>query len=758
MSKNLVELVRRHHAVQAPTALEVLKAGGRRARRADRRRSPARPPRCPVSPRRPCTASRRSTTICSSPRGERHVRVCTGTACFAATGGRHVDELARAARPRPRRARRTTDRSRLPRPSASASATPRPRSATATTIDAGPDVVDRVLAGDDSRGRRARVAERAGRAGADPARRLVGPPRALSELSPEELLAEVKEANVRGRGGAGFPAGQKWQFTRAAPGEQKFIVANGDEGDPGSYIDKYLMEQAPALVLEGMALAGYAVGAAHGFVLTPLGVPALEARAGSSVAAARAAGLLGEDILRQRLLASTSRSSRAPAPTWSARRPRCSPASRAARHGLRPAAVPRRARPLRHADRRQQHRDARATSRSSRAPARRPTRRSRPARRRARSSSASTSGSRDPDVYEVRFGTTIRELCEDVAGGPARRPTIKALQIGGPLGGILPASKLDTPFDFDALAAEGCMVGHGGILALRRPTDMRGGRQPPAPLRRARVLRQVLPVPDRPAARLRDVQRRRPVDRARLEALLEALELGSPLRPRRRHARPDPQPARALPRRTRAQLMQVTIDGDSSSRSSRAARRCLEADRALAGAERSDALLRRPPGPFGACRVCLVKAEGAPSPIPACTTPVPRRDGDRHARRDRPPGRHARSSSSCSPSCRSRPHPTPSSPRSRAARASASRAGPGATHAVKHDERHPYLAFQHELCISCGRCVRACDEVQGAFALTATGRGFSANITAGLDAGFKDSTCVSCGACADTARPTRSRR
>jgi predicted molibdopterin-dependent oxidoreductase YjgC len=75
---------------------------------------------------------------------------------------------------------------------------------------------------------------------------------------------------------------------------------------------------------------------------------------------------------------------------------------------------------------------------------------------------------------------------------------------------------------------------------------------------------------------------------------------------------------------------------------------------------------------------------------------------------------------------------------------------PGATHRGEHDLRHPYLAFQHELCISCGRCVRACDEVQGAFALTATGRGFEANVTAGLDSGFTDSTCVSCGACADT--------
>ena len=75
---------------------------------------------------------------------------------------------------------------------------------------------------------------------------------------------------------------------------------------------------------------------------------------------------------------------------------------------------------------------------------------------------------------------------------------------------------------------------------------------------------------------------------------------------------------------------------------------------------------------------------------------------------------------------------------------------PGEHHAVAHDERHPYLAFHHELCISCGRCVRACDEVQGTFALTATGRGFGANVAAGLDEGFRDSACVSCGACADT--------
>jgi predicted molibdopterin-dependent oxidoreductase YjgC len=153
--------------------------------------------------------------------------------------------------------------------------------------------------------------------------------------------------------------------------------------------------------------------------------------------------------------------------------------------------------------------------------------------------------------------------------------------------------------------------------------------------------------------------------------------------------------------------------------------------------------------PFGACRVCMVGVAGAPGPVPACTTPC--RDGmdidtgDETARRiagavvelvlselPEPPGAH-----------------TELAAVARSFGITVTRWS-GATHARDHDDRHPYLAFQHELCISCGRCVRACDEVQGAFALTATGRGFHANVTAGLDAGFRDSTCVSCGACADT--------
>ena len=153
--------------------------------------------------------------------------------------------------------------------------------------------------------------------------------------------------------------------------------------------------------------------------------------------------------------------------------------------------------------------------------------------------------------------------------------------------------------------------------------------------------------------------------------------------------------------------------------------------------------------PFGACRVCLVGVEGAPGPVASCTTIV--RDGmdvhttDAAARRvatavvelvlselTHPPGDHTELANVARMLDVGEPR------------------WPGETHEIVHDDRHPYLAIQKELCISCGRCVRACDEVQGTFALTATARGFSANIAAGLDQGFRDSTCVSCGACADT--------
>lgn len=153
--------------------------------------------------------------------------------------------------------------------------------------------------------------------------------------------------------------------------------------------------------------------------------------------------------------------------------------------------------------------------------------------------------------------------------------------------------------------------------------------------------------------------------------------------------------------------------------------------------------------PFGACRVCLVGAEGAPGPIPACTTPC--RDGMTVDTRD-PTARRVASAVVELVLSELSETPAPHTELATVARdlGVGEPRWPGATHELVHDDRHPYLSFHHELCISCGRCVRACDEIQGAFALTATGRGFQANVAAGIGAGFRDSACVSCGACAST--------
>ena len=152
---------------------------------------------------------------------------------------------------------------------------------------------------------------------------------------------------------------------------------------------------------------------------------------------------------------------------------------------------------------------------------------------------------------------------------------------------------------------------------------------------------------------------------------------------------------------------------------------------------------------FGACRVCLVGIEGAPGPNGVLHDAGPRRHEGRHTR----PGvaarrnRRRRAGAVRAPAAAGRAHRAGADqPHARRRHAALAR------RAARREARRepPYLAFHHELCISCGRCVRACDEVQGTFALTATGRGFGANVAAGLDEGFRESACVSCGACADT--------
>ncbi len=398
-----------------------------------------------------------------APRGRRHLRVCTGTACFAAAGDRHVREL-REGLGLGLGERSADGEVSLAETVCLGFCHSSPAVRVGDTIDAGDGVVERVLSGDESAAPEPTwvstleepVLLRPGD--------YTGLRRVREEMTPAELLDEVKEAKVRGRGGAGFPAGPKWEFAAKAPGEEKFVVANGDEGDPGSYIDKYLMEQNPALLIEGMAIAAYAVGAEHGFVLTrseyPRSKPLLEA----AVEDARGQGVLGNFGLtvlegagsyvvgEETALLACLQGLRG---VVSARPP--FPAQRGL-YGM-PTVV----------NNVETLCNIPFIAREGAAAY-------------AELSPGATPGSKlvcfnerfaRPGVYEVGFGRPVRELCEELAGGLVEGRGIKAVQIGGPLGGILPGHLLDTLFDFEPLAEQGCMVGHGSILGIDEGTDMR---------------------------------------------------------------------------------------------------------------------------------------------------------------------------------------------------------------------------------------------------------------------------------------------
>ena len=514
VSRNLVELVRRHHEQGAPTALDVLKeAMDRRGEITDDdRRVAAERSGLPEAAVYGVSTFYEDLLV---PHGSRHVRVCTGTACFAATADAHVETVKRALNLELNQ--RSDDKSvSLAETVCLGYCHASPAVRDGDTIDAGPGAIERLLADATT------PAPEPGFTSllAEPVLTRPGDWSGFTqarELDPAELIAIVKEANVRGRGGAGFPAGVKWEFAARAANPDKVIVANGDEGDAGSYIDKLLMEENPHLLLEGMALAGHAVGARHGFILTRSEYPRSKPALDNAIEQARAQGHLGEHfdvyvvegagsyvVGEETALLACLQGLRG---TVSARPP--FPAERGV-HGH-PTVVnnvetlcniPFIAREG-------------ASAYKALSP-------------------NGTPGSKlvcfnerfaRPGAYEVPFGMTVRELCEDVAGG--MDGPIKALQIGGPLGGILPGAKLDTVFDFDPLAAEGCMVGHGGIVGFDAHTDMRAvathllrfgaaescGKCFPCRigLQRAHAM---FAAPD-------------PVDRTRLEALLETLEVGS---------------------------------------------------------------------------------------------------------------------------------------------------------------------------------------------------------------------------------------
>jgi len=298
--------------------------------------------------------------------------------------------------------------------------------------------------------------------------------KALTELRPDQVLAEVDASQLRGRGGAGFATSQKWRFAAANArlAGEAYVVCNADEGDPGSYIDKYLMERDPFAIIEGLAICGYAIGATRGFIYVrseyPRSVPTLR----RAVEAAREAGLLGKNLLGSGFSFDVDVVEGAGSYV-------CGEETALLRslEGLRGMVT---ARPPSPADKGLFGKPTVVNNVETLANLGWILRHGGAAYAqigvgKSRGTKAVSLNERfvRPGMYEVPLGTTLRRILLEIGGGLKDGRPIKAVQIGGPLGGILPGSMLDVPLGFEELSEVGALLGHGGIVAWDDRVDAR---------------------------------------------------------------------------------------------------------------------------------------------------------------------------------------------------------------------------------------------------------------------------------------------
>lgn len=296
--------------------------------------------------------------------------------------------------------------------------------------------------------------------------------KALLKMSPEQIIDEVKHSGLRGLGGAGFPAGQKWEACRQAPGKPKYVICNGDEGDPGAFQDRSVTEGDPHSVLEGMIIAGFAIGAQQGFIYIRAEYPLAVKRLKIAITQAKERKFLGQDILGsgfsfdievfQGAGAFVCGESTALVLSIEGKRgmPKSIPRPRTTEVGLwnSPtllnniktfASIPL------------------IITRGSEWFASRGTERSKGTAIFSLTGKIANSG-----LIEVPMGATLREIIFDIGGGTPNGKALKAVQTGGPSGGCLPASMLDMPVDFDSLTAAGSMMGSGGMVVLDEDSCM----------------------------------------------------------------------------------------------------------------------------------------------------------------------------------------------------------------------------------------------------------------------------------------------
>jgi NADH-quinone oxidoreductase subunit F len=291
------------------------------------------------------------------------------------------------------------------------------------------------------------------------------------DLGPEKVLLEVKKAELRGRGGAGFPAGKKWEMCRAQDSDVKYVICNADEGDPGAFMDRSVIEGNPHSVLEGMLIGAFAIGASNGFVYVRQEYPLAVERLSIAIDSAREHGLLGDDILgsgfsfdvaikrgggafvcgeESALIASIEGRRgvprrRPPYPVVCGLHGKPTNINNVETWANVPLVVANGADWFR---------------------------------------SIGTDGSRGTKIFslvgkvnntglvEVPMGMTLREVVFGIGGGIPGGKKFKAVQTGGPSGGCLPESRLDIPVDFDSLVREGAMMGSGGMIVMDEGTCM----------------------------------------------------------------------------------------------------------------------------------------------------------------------------------------------------------------------------------------------------------------------------------------------
>ena len=293
----------------------------------------------------------------------------------------------------------------------------------------------------------------------------------LTKMKPEEVIEVIKEANLRGRGGGGFPAGVKWETTRRAPGEPKYVIVNGDEGDPGAYMDRSLLEGNPHGVLEGLIIGAYAIGAHEGFFYVRQEYPLALKNTQRALEQAAQYGLLGEKILgtdfhfnvhihrgagafvsgeSSALMTAIEGHVGEPRPKY----------IHTSEKGLwdRPSCL-----------------------NNVETWANVPFIINKGAAWFKRMGTKGSSGTKvfslvgkinNTGLVEVPMGISLRDIVFKIGGGIPKGRKFKAVQTGGPSGGVLPESLLDLPVDFDELTKAGSMMGSGGMIVMDEDTCM----------------------------------------------------------------------------------------------------------------------------------------------------------------------------------------------------------------------------------------------------------------------------------------------